>query len=80
MKVLSISHQLKLLDIYPAREVPIKGIDSNWLHTLINHKDSMVIGKPELLKWIKEVKPELLLILGAGDVDQLREPIIKIYE
>ncbi|MDB2588415.1 UDP-N-acetylmuramate--L-alanine ligase [Bacteroidia bacterium] len=71
---------LKLLDIYPAREVPIEGIDSNWLHTLINHKDSMVIGKPELLKWIKEVKPELLLILGAGDVDQLREPIIKIYE
>ena len=42
--------------------------------------DSMVIGKQELLEWIKEVKPELLLILGAGDIDQLREPIIKIYE
>jgi len=71
---------LKLLDIYPAREIPIDGIDSNWLNSLINNKNSMVIGKPELLKWIKEVKPELLLILGAGDIDQLREPIIKIYE
>ena len=71
---------LKLLDIYPAREVPIDGIDSNWLNSLINSMDSMVIGKQELLEWIKEVKPELLLILGAGDIDQLREPIMKIYE
>ena len=71
---------LKLLDIYPAREVPIDGINSNWLNSLINNKNSMVIRKQELLQWIKEVKPELLLILGAGDVDELREPIIKIYE
>jgi UDP-N-acetylmuramate--alanine ligase len=71
---------LKLLDIYPAREVPIDGIDSNWLNSLINKKDSMVIEKQELLQWIEDFKPELLLILGAGNVDELREPIIKIYE
>ena len=71
---------LKLLDIYPARELPIEGIDSNWLNSLIQKKDSMVVEKQELLQWIKDSKPELLLILGAGDVDQLREPVIKIYE
>lgn len=71
---------LKLLDIYPARELPIDGIDSHWLNSLIQKKESMVVEKQELLQWIKDTKPELLLILGAGDVDQLREPLIKIYE
>ena len=71
---------LRLLDIYPAREIAIEGVHSNWLNSLIQKKDSMVVEKQELLKWIKENKPELLLIIGAGDIDQLREPIKKIYE
>jgi UDP-N-acetylmuramate--alanine ligase len=69
-----------LLDIYPAREIPIPGITSQYVQSLMNNPNARVVTKEEALNWVKEEKPKVLLLLGAGDIDTLRNPIIKIYE
>lgn len=72
--------QLYLLEIYPAREKPIPGVNSNLLLELMTQKNGSVHSKVEILEALKKEKPEVLLVLGAGDVDTLRQPIIEIYE
>jgi len=69
-----------LLDIYPAREQPIPGVTSEFLKSLMTLKNAEVISKEGAIQAIEENKPDVLLILGAGDIDILREPIIDIYE
>jgi UDP-N-acetylmuramate--alanine ligase len=69
-----------LLDIYPAREIPIPGITSQYLLTLMNNTNAQVVTKEEALQWVGDTKPKVLLLLGAGDIDTLRNPLINIYE
>ena len=69
-----------LLEIYPAREQPIPGITSNYLKSIMTSKNAEVLSKEEVLNVLKANKPKVLLILGAGDIDTLREPIMEIYE
>lgn len=68
-----------LLDIYPARELPIEGINAEFL-ALRMQKNPVLLAKENVLKHLEEEKPELLLILGAGDIDQLLKPIKLLYE
>lgn len=68
-----------LMDIYPARELPIEGVNSEFL-ALKMRKNPVLISKENILKNLAVEKPELLLILGAGDIDQLIKPIRKYYE
>ncbi len=74
-KVLSTVDELLLLEIYPAREKPIEGIDSAFLLEKITLEDKKICGKDFVLDYIKKEKPELLLTVGAGDIDVLREPL-----
>lgn len=67
-----------LLDIYPAREKPIEGVTSNWLLQHMNGKNKKCMTKEELLAELKKNPREVLLTMGAGDIDQLIEPIEKI--
>jgi UDP-N-acetylmuramate--alanine ligase len=76
-EALSMLDMLYLLDIYPAREEPISGINSAWLANFINGPHVKLVSKSELIKLINITKPELLLTIGAGDIDQLI-PQIKI--
>ncbi|MFC5283411.1 UDP-N-acetylmuramate--L-alanine ligase [Pedobacter alpinus] len=73
-EVLNTADQLLLLDIYPARELPIEGISSNTLAAKMDAKKVLVCGKQEALKLIDNQKPELLLTVGAGDIDTLVLP------
>jgi UDP-N-acetylmuramate--alanine ligase len=68
-------HEIILLDIYPARELPIEGITSEALLKLCKNPNKQLSGKRELINRLQEMKPEVLLILGAGDIDALVEPI-----
>jgi UDP-N-acetylmuramate--alanine ligase len=68
-----------LLDIYPARELPIEGINSEFL-ALKMEKNPFLMAKESVLKNLQIEKPELLLIVGAGDIDQLLKPIKELYE
>lgn len=73
--VLSKADELILLDIYPARELPIEGVTSEWLADKIADKEVTVCGKDAVLNLIKNKNPELLLTVGAGDIDTLVEPL-----
>jgi UDP-N-acetylmuramate--alanine ligase len=59
------------LDIYPARELPMEGVTSDWLLSKIELENKQVISKADLLNVIEEKKPALLVTMGAGDIDLL---------
>ncbi|MFI8603159.1 UDP-N-acetylmuramate--L-alanine ligase [Cellulophaga baltica] len=57
-----------LLDIYPAREKPIEGITSEWLLRKINSQHKKLVQKSELISEIQKQAPEVLIMMGAGDI------------
>lgn len=62
-----------LLPIYPAREAPIPGVTSAALAEKIPHAE--VVEKHLLTQRIKALEPEVLLVVGAGDIGDLVEPL-----
>lgn len=74
---LELLDELILLDIYPAREKPIEGVNSEMLLEKIRMKNKKLVSKKELVKEIKEREVEVLITLGAGDIDMLVDPIAK---
>lgn len=69
-----------ILDIYPAREEPIPGINSAFLLGKIRLVNKMICNKENLAEVLKARDLEVLLTLGAGDIDQLVEPIVSILQ
>jgi len=57
-----------LLDIYPARELPIEGVTSQWLLSKINNINKKLILKSEIVSEIKKNNAQIILTLGAGDI------------
>ena len=66
---LNRASQVLLLPIYPARELPIKGITSDALAAKMNN--ARVVEKEELVTAIKAAQPDVVLIVGAGDIGDL---------
>jgi len=77
-QILSTTDELILLDIYPAREKPIEGITSAALLERVNLSDKKCCPKSELITLIDSEKPELLVTMGAGDIDRFVEPLEKL--
>ncbi len=69
-KSLSQFDKVFLLDIYPARELPIEGITSAWLLSKIENKNKKLIQKSELISEIKASKATVILTIGAGDIGE----------
>ena len=59
---------VRLLDIYPARELPIEGVTSSWLLGKIENSDKKLISKKEIIAEIKASKATVILTIGAGDI------------
>lgn len=78
-RALSLADQVILIPIYPAREEPIPGVNSQMILDEVSSADKALMGKEELLEKIKSTNPEVLLIAGAGDIELLVEPIKKIF-
>lgn len=72
---LSLLDELILLDIYPAREEPIPGISSETIFNQVTINEKVFIKNEQLVNVLKERDPELLLTMGAGDIDRLVEPL-----
>jgi UDP-N-acetylmuramate--alanine ligase len=72
---LSQLDELFLLPIYPARETPIEGINSAVLLEKINCKSKKLVEKENLLENVYHLKTDVLLTLGAGDIDRFVAPI-----
>ena len=67
--------EIILLDIYPARELPIPGIRSEIIFEKMKNPNKTLIKKNELLNTLKTSKIEVLLTMGAGDIDTFVTPI-----
>ena len=77
---LSLADRVILLDIYPARELPIEGVTSAALLEKITSKNKMLCSKEELLNTIKGIDPELVMTVGAGDIDRFVPQIEKMFK
>lgn len=69
-----------LLPIYPAREEPIIGVSSKMILHKINKMDKYCVDKSQLFPLLEALNPELLVTMGAGDIDKLVEPITDLLK
>ncbi len=67
-KSLSQFDVVRLLDIYPARELPITGVTASWLLQKIETSDKKLITKNQIVSEIKEANATVILTIGAGDI------------
>lgn len=74
-EALDLSDELLILDIYPARELPIAGVNAEMILARMKTANKRRCGKREAIEIVKNEKPELLLTVGAGDIDQLVQPL-----
>jgi UDP-N-acetylmuramate--alanine ligase len=65
---LSQFDELMLLDIYPARELPIEGVTSSWLLEKVENNNKSLVSKQDLLTEIHASKAQVILTIGAGDI------------
>lgn len=66
-----------LLEIYPAREKPIPGVDSSWLLSLIENPNKSLVSKENLITKVQNSNPEVVITLGAGDISEWVKPLKK---
>ncbi len=74
-QALSKLDRLFLLPIYPARELPIPGVNSEWLAELCSIANVIVVQPHELLTLLREQQTGVLLTIGAGDIDRVVGPL-----
>ena len=80
-EVLSRVPKLVLLPIYPAREEPIEGVNSEWLATLIQQPNHVeIVGKDNLLDYIQSNQISKVVLAGAGDIDTCVQPIVHMLK
>ncbi|HEY0742895.1 MAG TPA: UDP-N-acetylmuramate--L-alanine ligase [Chryseosolibacter sp.] len=77
-KSLSIADQLVLLDIYPARELPIPGVDSDMVFKDVTSAVKIRANKADLMEKLETMDIEVLATVGAGDIDTFIQPIQKM--
>jgi UDP-N-acetylmuramate--alanine ligase len=81
-EVLDMADEVILLPIYPARELPIAGVNSGMILSRMKKNNKRVMVKEELIDWIRKVfdRKGVLVTAGAGDIDLLVEPIHEILK
>ncbi len=67
---LSQFDEILLLDIYPARELPIEGVTSSWLLEKIENNNKQLVEKEALVNKIQESDAQVILTIGAGDIGE----------
>lgn len=75
---LDMADEVILLDIYPARELPIEGVTSAMIMERMGNRNKHILSKEGLLQYVEAAKNELLITAGAGDIDKLVQPIKEI--
>lgn len=78
-EALSLADNLFLLDIYPARELPIDGVSSKVLLDKIRIENKVLSSKDTIVADLAKGNHELVVIVGAGDIDTCIEPIVNLF-
>lgn len=76
-KSLSAFDQIILLDIYPARELPMEGVTTKWLMDKMTNKNCVLVSKNELITSILGSDATVIVTIGAGDIGELVPSIKK---
>lgn len=76
---LSRLDELILMPIYPAREKALPGVTSEAILKQLSLKNAHVFNHEQTIVHLTKNKPEVLLTIGAGDIDLLVEPIQKLF-
>ena len=80
-KSLSQFDEVLLLDIYPARELPMEGITSQWLMNKMTNEDKKLVSKDDLIPTIVASDSRIIVTIGAGDLGEMVPSIKKaLYE
>ena len=69
--------ELVLLPIYPARELPIEGVNSERLLEAVQAPKKQLLTAQEALDYLSKQKDCIILTIGAGDIDRIVEPLTK---
>ncbi len=77
---LDMADEVLLLDIYPARELPMEGVTSQMIADKMGNPNHTILSKEGLLEYVKQAPVELFITSGAGDIDKLVNPIKQILE
>lgn len=72
---LDSADEIVLLPVYPARELPIVGVNSLMIAERMQNKNVHLVDKDDLLQWIAVNKPQLVVMCGAGDIDAWVLPV-----
>jgi UDP-N-acetylmuramate--alanine ligase len=75
---LSQFDELLLMEIYPARETPIEGVNASWLLEKITSKNKQLVTKNELLTTFKNSDAAVFITIGAGDIGEIVKDIKKV--
>ena len=76
---LSLFDQVLLLDIYPARELPIEGVNAYLIANLVK-VPVKVVQKSELCIELNQLKPDVIITMGAGDIDRELPSIVNYFK
>jgi UDP-N-acetylmuramate--alanine ligase len=74
-EALDMSDELLMLDIYPARELPIEGVNADMILQRMKSPNKHKYSMQEAVEKVRKEQPELLLTVGAGDIDTLVQPL-----
>jgi UDP-N-acetylmuramate--alanine ligase len=74
-EVLDTCDEVILLPVYAARELPVEGVNSEMILQKMTIKDKSVLSKDDMKLWVREIRPQLLVMAGAGDIDTLLQPV-----
>lgn len=77
---LDMADEVLLLEIYPARELPIDGVTSQMIADRMSNPAHTILSKEALLNYVKVAPIQLFITAGAGDIDKLVNPIKEILE
>lgn len=80
IQTLSQTDQLFLLPIYPAREEPIPSVSSQKIFNQINLTHKILSDKTTIVEDLKKTDHEIILIVGAGDIDTCIQPIVNAFQ
>ncbi|MEM6830431.1 MAG: UDP-N-acetylmuramate--L-alanine ligase [Bacteroidota bacterium] len=69
-QALDKADEVILLDIYPAREVPIEGVTSQVIYELMENEQKVIVGKEDLFGELDQRSLDVVLTIGAGDIDR----------
>lgn len=75
---LSAFDEVFLMDIYPARELPMEGITSEWLMDKMTNSNKKIVAKNDLLAQIKASDAPIIVTIGAGDIGEMVPSIKKM--